>query len=313
MVMAICQAIQTSKRWIWCCKKNAFEEMDSTCTSTMSLMDELLAVDSIFGDAIEVHRPTATSPARVTALFPWGTREVITTFTYTQGSTGVVWEVDCEGFPRGTVTTVLKRLAAIQETYTDAPVLFLLLEELRAAVDELSALSNDVASGAPPASALIPAPCGPIRPSTPLAIFHGPDVVQQKSTFQAHVAQIRSREDVTNVIAQLYGDSRIARATHNMYAYRIVRHNEGGAVVIADNDDDGEDAAGSRLAHLLDLMNADNLLVVVSRWFGGVLMGPSRFKAICEVARDAIEGGAKEAGWYTGRIAPGVTSSNNRK
>lgn len=84
-------------------------------------------------------------------------------------------------------------------------------------------------------------------------------------------------------------------------AYRIVRDAAGGAVSLADNDDDGEDAAGSRLAHLLDLMGADNLLVVVSRWFGGVLMGPSRFKAICEVAREAVEGGARQAGWYAGR------------
>jgi len=40
-----------------------------------------------------------------------------------------------------------------------------------------------------------------------------------------------------------------------------------------DNDDDGEDGAGSRLAHLLEMRKEDGVLVVVSRWFGGIHLG----------------------------------------
>jgi hypothetical protein len=35
---------------------------------------------------------------------------------------------------------------------------------------------------------------------------------------------------------------------------------------VADNDDDGEDGAGSRLANLLVSMDAQGVLVVVTRW-----------------------------------------------
>ena len=41
----------------------------------------------------------------------------------------------------------------------------------------------------------------------------------------------------------------ISRATHNMYAYRIFDEKRG--VWIEENDDDGESAAGSRMALLV--------------------------------------------------------------
>ena len=73
-----------------------------------------------------------------------------------------------------------------------------------------------------------------------------------------------------------------------------------------DNDDDGETAAGGRLAHLLqilvgvlsrtpgpalltDLQEVNNVLVVVTRYFGGILLGPDRFKHINQAARNALE------------------------
>jgi hypothetical protein len=40
-----------------------------------------------------------------------------------------------------------------------------------------------------------------------------------------------------------------------------------GALFECDCDDDGEEKAGSRLAHLLYVLKAENVLVVVSRWY----------------------------------------------
>lgn len=56
-----------------------------------------------------------------------------------------------------------------------------------------------------------------------------------------------------------------------------------------DYDDDGETQAGSRLKHLLEILEVENVLVVVTRWFGGVHLGPDRFKHINQAARDALE------------------------
>ena len=56
-----------------------------------------------------------------------------------------------------------------------------------------------------------------------------------------------------------------------------------------DYDDDGEDAAGSRLLHLLQILNVKDTIVVVTRWYGGVKLGPARFTHINNAARVLLE------------------------
>jgi putative IMPACT (imprinted ancient) family translation regulator len=34
------------------------------------------------------------------------------------------------------------------------------------------------------------------------------------------------------------------------------------------------------MLHLLDILDVENVLVVVSRWFGGIQLGPDRFKVL---------------------------------
>ena len=67
-----------------------------------------------------------------------------------------------------------------------------------------------------------------------------------------------------------------------------------------DYDDDGEAAAGSRLLHLLQVTDARNVVVVVSRWYGGILLGPTRFTYINNAARELLDScgfiAAKEGG-----------------
>ena len=60
-------------------------------------------------------------------------------------------------------------------------------------------------------------------------------------------------------------------------------------MLTADYDDDGETQAGSRLKHLLEILELENVLVVVTRWFGGIHLGPDRFKHINQAGRDALE------------------------
>lgn len=55
------------------------------------------------------------------------------------------------------------------------------------------------------------------------------------------------------------------------YAYRFSETLSNGSTILKhDNDDDGEDAAGSRLAQLLEMRKEDGVLVLVSRWYGGM-------------------------------------------
>ncbi|KAM7012123.1 protein IMPACT [Tautogolabrus adspersus] len=117
-------------------------------------------------------------------------------------------------------------------------------------------------------------------------IKHGNTITDRRSTFQPHLAPVVTPRQVKMVLEKLYENKKIASATHNIYAYRI--HCEDKNSFLQDCEDDGETAAGGRLLHLLQILDARNVMVVVSRWYGGILLGPDRFKHINNCARNIL-------------------------
>ena len=111
-------------------------------------------------------------------------------------------------------------------------------------------------------------------------------VTEKKSVFLARAAEVHSVDEAKSYLAHLLGtDKKAAKATHNITAWRILGEN---GVQYQDCDDDGESAAGGRLLHLLELMGVWNAMVVVTRWYGGIHLGPDRFRLINQAARDAM-------------------------
>uniref|UniRef100_A0A096NDH1 Protein IMPACT n=8 Tax=Cercopithecidae TaxID=9527 RepID=A0A096NDH1_PAPAN len=117
-------------------------------------------------------------------------------------------------------------------------------------------------------------------------IDHGIPITDRRSTFQAHLAPVVCPKQVKMVLSKLYENKKIASATHNIYAYRI--YCEDKQTFLQDCEDDGETAAGGRLLHLMEILNVKNVMVVVSRWYGGILLGPDRFKHINNCARNIL-------------------------
>mmetsp|Transcript_19348 Transcript_19348/g.50464 ORF Transcript_19348/g.50464 Transcript_19348/m.50464 type:complete len:215 (-) Transcript_19348:243-887(-) len=141
-------------------------------------------------------------------------------------------------------------------------------------------------------------------------IVTGPPFMEKKSTFQGHVATVHSAAEVEQVMETLLRNNKIRNATHNIMAYRI--HCPDRGTFLQDHDEDGENAAGGRLLNLLQIVDARDVIVIVSRWYGGVKLGPSRFTIINNVARELLvaEGyvpGAKDAseGTKSGKGASG--------
>lgn len=113
-----------------------------------------------------------------------------------------------------------------------------------------------------------------------------PSLTEKKSIFLARVAPVSSPAQAKSYIKHLLAtDKKAAKATHNISAWRI--RGENGATY-QDCDDDGETAAGGRLLHLMQLMDVWDVMVVVTRWYGGVLLGPDRFRIINTAAREAL-------------------------
>ncbi|KAG4440592.1 hypothetical protein IFR05_003909 [Cadophora sp. M221] len=115
-------------------------------------------------------------------------------------------------------------------------------------------------------------------------------VVELKSVFIARSAPVSTPEQAKLYLQHLLNsDKKVRSATHNITAWRIQGDN---GVTYQDCDDDGETAAGGRVLHLMQLMDIWNVMVVVTRWYGGYQLGPKRFTIINTVARDAfVRGG----------------------
>ncbi|GFY48483.1 protein IMPACT [Trichonephila inaurata madagascariensis] len=113
-------------------------------------------------------------------------------------------------------------------------------------------------------------------------VYHGETIVDRKSVFQGHAATVVSLEQAKKVLIELKKNKKIVNATHNIMAYRIINDSN---LVIQDCDDDGESRGGSTLLHLLQILDVKNVIVVVSRWYGGIHLGSDRFKHISNAAR----------------------------
>lgn len=131
-------------------------------------------------------------------------------------------------------------------------------------------------------------------------------VAEKKSVFVGRAAHVTSLDQAQAFIDHLLAtEKKVAAATHNISAWRIRQKKPGGGpagingkgespgeAIFQDCDDDGETAAGGRLLHLMQLMDVWDVVLVVTRWYGGIKLGPDRFRIINAVGRDAlIKGG----------------------
>lgn len=95
------------------------------------------------------------------------------------------------------------------------------------------------------------------------------EIVEKKSKFIANLFYVESIEQAENVIKETrkkYFDAR-----HNCIAYRIVKDNQ----FVERFSDDGEPSgtAGAPMLNILQKSELANVLIIVTRYFGGILLG----------------------------------------
>ena len=112
-----------------------------------------------------------------------------------------------------------------------------------------------------------------------------PPKMYNGSTFQGHKVSIRTQDDIIPALHTIWADTRVARATHTIYAYRLA--NPGGQGV-EHYEDDGEWGAGRQLLKTLQDTNTTNVLLCVTRWCGKKLLGKARFDHIEEAGTDVL-------------------------
>lgn len=114
----------------------------------------------------------------------------------------------------------------------------------------------------------------------------GPTITKSKSKFVGRIAKISSLEDADKLLKELKRNPSTKDATHHISAARV---NLGTNSALEVSNDNGEPPAGSRLLQVIKSNNISNVLLVVSRWYGGKKLGSERFRVIDDVAKDIID------------------------
>lgn len=116
------------------------------------------------------------------------------------------------------------------------------------------------------------------------------EIVEKKSKFIANLFHVESVEEAENRIKDIkkkYHDAR-----HNCIAYRVAENGQ----IVEKSNDDGEPSgtAGGPMLNILQKNNLCNLVIVVTRYFGGILLGTGGLvRAYSEVTQQAIEKSTK--------------------
>ncbi|MBR1539845.1 MAG: YigZ family protein [Clostridia bacterium] len=112
------------------------------------------------------------------------------------------------------------------------------------------------------------------------------EIVEKKSKFIANIFYVESVEEAENKIAEIskkYFDSK-----HNCYAFSI--YTENGIVNRFSDNGEPSGTAGGPMLNIINSLGLSNILVIVTRYFGGILLGTGGLvRAYSEATNIALE------------------------
>lgn len=110
-------------------------------------------------------------------------------------------------------------------------------------------------------------------------------IIDRKSKYTVVYNYIESKDDLDDFIKIIKNDNYFKKATHNSYAYRILQENWS---ILEWKNDDWETWAW--LCILREIQRADfvNVVVVVTRFFGWVMLQSDRFKHVINATKEIL-------------------------
>lgn len=95
------------------------------------------------------------------------------------------------------------------------------------------------------------------------------EIIEKKSKFIGQAFYVENKAEAEEIIKQIR--KKYSDAKHNCYAYAILENN----TVITKSNDDGEptSTAGIPILNAIQEIGLVNVLVIVTRYFGGILLG----------------------------------------
>lgn len=119
---------------------------------------------------------------------------------------------------------------------------------------------------------------------TTLAREASAEFTEKKSLFIGYATPVRTEQDALDFIAKIR--KKHSDATHNVYAYQL----NGGGVARYSDDGEPQGTAGVPVLDIIKKSGADDVCVVVTRYFGGILLGAGGLvRAYAAGAKAAID------------------------
>ncbi|KAI0035456.1 ribosomal protein S5 domain 2-type protein [Vararia minispora EC-137] len=131
----------------------------------------------------------------------------------------------------------------------------------------------------------------------PECVATSSEITDRESVFVAHIfpasSPVRARAAQAHLKRVVHAKK---PATHEMYAYRcmVLKKGRDGLgeddfEVVEGSEDDREQWAGPRILKIMRSEAVMDAIVVVSRWYGGVMLGPIRFTHIEDCTREVCK------------------------
>ena len=113
-------------------------------------------------------------------------------------------------------------------------------------------------------------------------------IVEKKSKFIANVCYIETIEEAEKIIKETkkkYHDAR-----HNCFAYILETGDKDGLLVKFNDDGEPSGTAGAPMLNIIANEGLSNVLVIVTRYFGGILLGTGGLvRAYSEAVKEALK------------------------
>lgn len=112
------------------------------------------------------------------------------------------------------------------------------------------------------------------------------EIVEKKSRFIANIYNVESKEEAEEKIKQI--KKKYYDAKHHCFAFSIIEENG----ITQKSSDDGEPSgtAGAPILNIIKSNNLQNVVIIVTRYFGGILLGTGGLtRAYSEAAGKVIE------------------------
>lgn len=111
------------------------------------------------------------------------------------------------------------------------------------------------------------------------------EIIEKKSKFIANILKVesvREAEEKINLIKKKYYN-----AKHNCFAFSVLQENQ--TILRFSDDGEPQGTAGEVILNVITKNNLNNILIIVTRYFGGILLGTGGLtRAYSNVSMEAL-------------------------